>query len=125
MRIYWFLLGLLAVWRVTHLLSQEDGPWQSSVWLRRRAGATVWGSLLDCFNCLSLWISAPFALQIGTTAGERACLWLALSGGAIVLQRLTDHTPPMPAYFEHGDQDHVMLREGENRDATHTNDGRD
>jgi hypothetical protein len=118
MHIYWFLLGLLAVWRVSHLLALEDGPWQMVVRIRRAAGNGFWGGLLDCFNCLSLWASVPFALGIGAGSGERVCLWLALSGGAITLQQLTSPVPPMPVFHEHGDPDHVMLRQSENTDPT-------
>lgn len=118
MYFYWFLLGLLAVWRMTHLLAQEDGPWQIVVRIRAAAGSSLWGGLLDCFNCLSLWIAAPFALGIGVSYGERFCLWLALSGGAILLQRLTADAAPMPAFFEHGEHEHVMLRKNESPDST-------
>ena len=38
MRFYSFLLGILSVWRITHLLQAEDGPWAVVVRLRRRAG---------------------------------------------------------------------------------------
>ena len=68
--------------------------------LRVAAGNGFWGGLLDCFNCMSLWIAAPFALGIGATPEERFCLWLAFSGGAVVLQRLTAQVAPMPAFFE-------------------------
>jgi hypothetical protein len=33
------LVGILAVWRVTHLIHAEDGPWQALTLLRRRLGA--------------------------------------------------------------------------------------
>lgn len=118
MHFYWFLLGLLAVWRVTHLLSEEDGPWQIVVRLRVAVGNGFWGGLLDCFNCMSLWIAAPFALGTGATPGESFCLWLAFSGGAIVLQRLTAQVAPMPAFFKDGDHDNVMLRESESVEST-------
>src|SRR5690606_6645885 len=77
-RLYWALLGVLAVWRVTHLLQAEDGPWDVVVRLRRAAGAGFFGRLLDCFYCLSLWVALPAALAIGTDAFERLLLWPAL-----------------------------------------------
>ena len=91
MRFYWFLLGTLGVWRVTHLLVAEDGPWRSLTRLREAAGP-FWGGLLGCFYCLSLWIALPVALLIGETTFERALLWPALSGAAILLERVT--APP-------------------------------
>ena len=82
------LVGILAVWRVTHLLQAEDGPWDMSVHLRRVAGAGFWARLLDCFYCLSLWVSAPVTPLIATGWTEGVVLWLGLSGGAIALERV-------------------------------------
>jgi hypothetical protein len=82
------LVGVLAVWRVTHLLQAEDGPWDLSLRLRRALGHGVWGRLLDCLYCLSLWVSLPVALLLAGGLREGILLWLALSGGAIVLHRL-------------------------------------
>ena len=67
------VLGILGVWRITHLLQAEDGPWDVIVRLRRAAGDGFWGSLLDCFYCLSLWIAARFAAWLGGSAGECVC----------------------------------------------------
>lgn len=102
MRFYWLVLGILCVWRITHLFQAEDGPWDLLVRLRRRAGAGFWGSLLDCFYCLSLWIAAPFAYLLGDEWIERLLLWPALSAGAIVLERVTNHGhgAPPAVYFE-------------------------
>ena len=81
------LAGILAVWRVTHLLHAEEGPWDLSVRLRRAAGDGFWGRLLDCFYCLSLWVALPIALLIGSGLAPKFVLWLGLSGGAIALDR--------------------------------------
>lgn len=89
MKFYWLTLGVLAVWRITHLLAHEDGPRDLVLRLRRAAGTGFWASLLDCFMCLSLWVAVPFALWLGDDWGERLLLWLAFSGGAILAERLT------------------------------------
>jgi hypothetical protein len=81
------LAGVLAVWRVTHLLHAEDGPWDMSVGLRRAAGDGFFARLLDCFYCLSLWVALPIALLIGSGPAPTLVLWLGLSGGAIALNR--------------------------------------
>jgi hypothetical protein len=86
---YELLLGSLAVWRLTHLLHAEDGPFDLVARLRAAAGAGVLGQLMDCFYCLSLWIAAPFALILADGAKDRALLWLALSGAAGLLERAT------------------------------------
>jgi len=36
---YWLTLGVLCVWRISHLLNAEDGPADAVVRLRRLAGA--------------------------------------------------------------------------------------
>jgi hypothetical protein len=87
--LYRLLLGVLCVWRITHLFQAEDGPWDVIVRIRRVAGEGFIGRLLDCFYCLSLWVSAPLAWAIGQTNKERALMWLAFSGGAILLERST------------------------------------
>ena len=83
------LLATLAVWRVTHLLAAEDGPADLIARLRDAAGAGPLGRLFDCFYCLSLWIAAPFAWLIAADWQGGALTWLALSGAAVLLERLT------------------------------------
>jgi hypothetical protein len=93
-------IAVLATWRLTHLLWGEDGPWSVFARLRRAAGDGFFGQLLDCFYCLSLWIAAPIAWWTGIDWIERGLLWLAFSGGAILLERATTGTrPPPPAQW--------------------------
>jgi hypothetical protein len=115
MSFYWLLLGILSVWRITHLLQAEDGPWNLLVRLRQRAGAGFWGSLLDCFYCLSLWVAVPFAFLIGERWIERFLLWLAFSAGAILIERLTnpEHGAPPALYFEDKEKEDALLRKTE------------
>ncbi len=94
---YALALGILAVWRVTHLLALEDGPWNAAARLRRRAGTGFWGGLAGCFYCLSLWMAAPAAAVLARDWVEGLLLWPALSGGAILLQRAT--APPSAALY--------------------------
>jgi hypothetical protein len=89
MPLYWLILGVLGVWRLTHLLQAEDGPFGLVLRLRRFTGDSFWGQLLDCFYCLSLWIAVPFAVSLGTGWRERLLLWPALSAAAILLERTT------------------------------------
>lgn len=120
MRFYWLLVGTLGVWRITHLFSSEDGPWNLTVSIRRKAGNGFLGKLLDCFYCLSLWVAFPFALFIGEARREKFCLWLAFSAGAILLERTTPNLQAPLTYFEDGGQDDAMLRKSES--ATSAND---
>lgn len=108
---YLFLLGTLAVWRVTHFLHAEDGPWDLVARLRRRLGDGFWGGLVECFYCLSLWVAAPFAYLLGEEVPERLLLWPALSAAAIVLERLTREPEAPPAvYVEDLEEDDGVLR---------------
>jgi hypothetical protein len=109
---YWLVLGVLGVWRVTHLLQAEDGPWDVVVRLRRKAGDTFWARLLDCFYCLSLWTAMPFAFGLGSDWKERVLLWPALSAAAILLERIT--VPAAAAYGEDKEENHAVLRQPEN-----------
>jgi hypothetical protein len=84
-----FVVGAAAVWRVTHLLHAEDGPWDAFARLRKLAGKVGLGKMFDCFYCLSVWVAAPFAVAIGVDWKARVLLWAALSGAAILLERVT------------------------------------
>jgi len=82
-----FVLAVLATWRVTHLLANEDGPADIIFRLRRRLGESVLGHLMDCFNCISLWVAAVFAFAVATSLLSWLLCWLALSGAACLLER--------------------------------------
>ena len=83
-----FGVAALATWRVTHLLAHEDGPGDAIVHVRARLGESWAGELMDCFQCMSLWVAAPLALSAARRPREAAPLWLALSGAACLLERL-------------------------------------
>ena len=79
------VVGILGVWRITHLVVAEDGPWDLIVRLRDWAGDSRWGELMDCFKCLSLWVAVPFAVMVTGPWSKRIAFLPALSAGAIVL----------------------------------------
>jgi hypothetical protein len=112
MLMYRFLIGTLFVWRITHLFNAEDGPGDMFVSFRRCVGAGFVGQLLDCFYCLSLWISAPLAILLGKNVGERMLLWPALSAGAILLERITNYKLDRPPvfYIEDKEDNDALLR---------------
>jgi hypothetical protein len=98
-----FVMGAAAVWRVTHLLHAEDGPWDAFARLRRLAGEVGLGKMFDCFYCLSVWVAAPFAAAIGVDWRGRVLLWPALSGAAILLERATTRpreSAPVAEWYE-------------------------
>lgn len=122
MRFYWLILGVLSVWRVTHLLVAEDGPWNILARLRQRVSEGFFATLIGCFYCLSVWVSAPFAWMIGSGKKERLLLWLALSGGAILLHRATERgeTVPPTVFYEDPEVEDGLLRK-EQMDTTGRN----
>jgi hypothetical protein len=83
-----FVLAVLATWRLTHLLASEDGPADLLARLRARMGHGLLGELMDCFQCLSLWVAAPLAAFVALRPWDWVLSWLALSGGACLLERL-------------------------------------
>jgi hypothetical protein len=85
-----FVVAALAAWRLTHLFAKEDGPADAIVRGRARLGDGIVGRLLDCFYCLSVWIAAPLALLVCREPLDRLVTWIALSGAACLLERITD-----------------------------------
>ncbi len=84
-----FVLVTLASWRISHLLVVEDGPWEVFARLRRRLGASAMGRLMDCFGCVSVWVTAPFSLFLSRTVPDVFFCWFALSGAAFLLERMS------------------------------------
>jgi hypothetical protein len=111
MNFYFLILGILGVWRITHLLNQEAGPGEIIARFRRWQGTNFIGQLQDCFYCLSVWVAAPFAYVIGKFWLERILLWPAFSGAAILLERLTaERQPPIHGHYIEEPEDQHVLR---------------
>ena len=91
----WVLVAL-ATWRLTHLLAEEDGPFDAVLRLRQWVGDGFIGRAMDCFHCLSLWLAAPLALFVSREPLAWLLAWLAASGTAGLLHLATqarDKTP--------------------------------
>lgn len=88
----WFdlVVAALASWRLCHLVAHEDGPFDLVLRLRRLAGGGVFGRLMDCPYCLSLWTAAPFAAFFAERWSEGIVLWLGISGAACLLERASE-----------------------------------
>ena len=84
-----FVVATLAVWRVSHLLAQEDGPVGFVTRLRAHFAGTEIGRVLDCFGCASLWVALPPAVWVSRRLSEFFPIWLALSGAAFLLERFS------------------------------------
>lgn len=63
-----YLIASIAVWRISHIVSDENGP--LDIFLRIRTARTttpILGSLvegLNCFMCNSVWFSFIFSLLL-------------------------------------------------------------
>lgn len=89
---HWYMfISVLAAWRITHLLQAEDGPFDIIYHIRKKAGAGFWGSLLDCFYCVSIWVALPFAIWLGSAWWEILLYWMAISGAVCLLEQFTTH----------------------------------
>ena len=110
MELYTLLLGVFSVWRISHLLSEESGPERVFTRLRRLFGSGFWGELFGCFYCVSVWVAAPVAILLVHGWKERALLWPALSGGAILLERLSSERIRINpgVFFEETENQHVL-----------------
>ncbi len=125
-----FVLAVLATWRVTHLLASEDGPAELIARFRVRLGSGLAGKLMDCFNCLSLWVAAPIAFFVTRKPLDVLLTWLALSGATCLLERL-GHEPVVIQPLSQrrkGDVDDVLRSEtsdAQERSFAHDNARRD
>jgi hypothetical protein len=99
-----FVLLSLVVWRITHLLAKEDGPFDIIFHLRKAAGAGFFGSLPDCFYCLTIWVALPVGIYAGHSCWEKILYWLSLSAAACLLEQATTFSknkpPDKPDYSE-------------------------
>jgi hypothetical protein len=84
-----FTLSALAVYRLAFLVAREDGPWGIFRRLRSSAKGSAGAGLFACVNCLSLWISLPLAVFVGSSWLERVVAWWALSGAVVIADRAT------------------------------------
>ena len=83
----WFL-SVVALWRITHLLTQEDGPFDVVYLVRKKLGSSQLGKAMDCFYCLSIWLAIPFAICLVEGVAEGILTWLSLSGAACIIQKI-------------------------------------
>jgi len=88
-----FALLVLAVWRITSLFSQEDGPWDMFAKLRNLIGVrydeysqptrylNTFAKGIVCMWCASVWFAFPAAFLSPYTANILTFVynWLAIS----------------------------------------------
>lgn len=85
-----YLLMVIVVWRLTHLISAEDGPFDLIFKLRKLCGNSFFGKLMDCFYCLSIWIGILAAIYVTRKWEMVIILTLYYSGASILLEKITN-----------------------------------
>lgn len=88
-------LSMLAVWRLTHMLQEEEGPFglfsHIQAWAASRPDVN--GGInhgFYCFYCLSIWVALPLAIVYAGSITSFFVWWLSLSAGAILIQGIND-----------------------------------
>lgn len=95
-----YILAALAVWRLSVLLVEEEGPRHIFAILRSRSGievypdgtvivpGTIVAGVLACTRCASMWIAVPVTLMLWPGDDWRAWILtpLALSGAAVLAE---------------------------------------
>lgn len=78
-----FVLATLAAYRISRMISFEDGPFDIFSRIRGRIDPSqkTWvGRGLACIVCVSFWVTLIVALLIGASALE----WLAMAGLIVI-----------------------------------------
>lgn len=89
-----FVASILAVYRVAHLLAEEEGPFsvlhkiKAHRWLDPQQ-RTWLGRGLNCVWCMSFWLALPLVLVL---EGKPWYLWwLAVAGGVLITSKVLDN----------------------------------
>ncbi len=85
-----YLIITIVVWRLTHLINSEDGPFDMIIKIRKVVGNSFFGKLMDCFYCLSIWIGFTCACYVTIEIKEVIILTLFYSGTSILLEKLSN-----------------------------------
>lgn len=81
------LIAALAVYRLSRMIADEEGPFSIFQQLRGRFPPTDWiGRGLECIMCVSFWVALPVALYIDGT-WTAPLTWLALSTVTVLIRK--------------------------------------
>jgi hypothetical protein len=89
---FWFMISILASWRLTCLICFDSGPFDIMNLIRNFLFQIKLGTLIDCFHCTSFWVSAILVCMLYTLDWEICLLVLGVSGGASWLERMLGHS---------------------------------
>lgn len=85
------LIGPIVIWRMTHMMQEENGPFAVFARIRAFLASHTSGKAggidegYNCFKCLSVWLSIVYALPLSDSLGQWVAITLFLSGVAIFL----------------------------------------
>ena len=86
-----FVIATLAIWRVSIVITADEGPFGMFEAMRSKIdpNQSTWlGRGLRCVGCVSVWVSLAAALLLQASALE----WLGLAGGALAVHRIAMRT---------------------------------
>lgn len=82
-----FILAALAVYRLSRMITDEEGPFMVFTKLRGLARPDTWiGRGLECIMCVSVWVALAAALYIDWT-WTLPLTWLALSSVTVMIRK--------------------------------------
>lgn len=82
-----FILASLAVYRLSRMLTDEEGPLSVFTKMRGLAKPDTWiGRGLECIMCMSGWVALPIALYVDWT-WTAPLTWLALSAVTVLIRK--------------------------------------
>ncbi len=85
------LLCCLAVYRLSELITVDNGPWHVFRRLRTCSSHPMWCELMSCFYCQTMWWAALFAgmsASVGSIVLADGFLWwMAIAGGSVVIRQ--------------------------------------
>lgn len=93
MRIFDWLVAALAVYRISHMVALERGPYDLFTLARtltgERYGPRSWQfEGVNCVLCLSFWLALPVALLLRPRGITQFILdWLGLAGAVMVAHK--------------------------------------
>lgn len=79
------IIAALAVYRVSRMVTDEEGPFALFSRIRDRFPPTNWvGRGLECVLCVSFWAALPVAWWLG---GPWGLTWPALSAVTVIIRK--------------------------------------
>ena len=82
-----FILASLAVYRVSRMITDEEGPFMVFSKVRGWFPPTTWlGRGLECIMCVSVWIALPVAAYLDP-GRDWWLTWLALSAVTVIIRK--------------------------------------